>query len=352
MKTAERLFLVAGCLLFAWLLWHIGLGTLAGDLSLVGWGFTLVVVLELFALVFNSLAWRLTLAPDRRVVPLPELFGMRLAGDSINYVTPSATIGGEFVKARLLSRRVPMSAALSSVGLGVLLQFASQILFVLAAVPFFTGALLERPGGRAVFAGIGVLLLALAAVGFLSWRGDLFRRIRALLHGFRWLPASWLPSEEKWSELDEHVFGTIRNRPGDAALAVVFFALGWAMGAIEVYWVLHCLRVPIGWQTAFSIEALSVLVDVSTFFVPAKMGTQEGGKYAIFLLLGLDATNGFTVGVVRRLREILWAAIGLLVFGMFQRSSAAPATVPGAATRDGQGVRTSADPRLDSPRTR
>jgi hypothetical protein len=58
-----------------------------------------------------------------------------------------------------------------------------------------------------------------------------------------------------------------------------------------------------------------VLIDGILFFVPAKVGTQEGGKVVLFAALGLSPARGLTVGVVRRIRELAYAGLGLAALG-------------------------------------
>ena len=56
-----------------------------------------------------------------------------------------------------------------------------------------------------------------------------------------------------------------------------------------------------------------ITVDGFLFMVPAKIGTQEGGKVVIFAALGLPASLGFAFGVIRHIRELSWAGLGLLL---------------------------------------
>ena len=120
----------------------------------------------------------------------------------------------------------------------------------------------------------------------------------------------------------EATLGSLRRRPGDFAASVALYYAGWLVGIVEVGLILALLRAPVSWRQAFAIEALSVAIEGAFFFVPAKMGTQEGGKYLIFHVLGLDPARGFALGFVRRLRELAWAAIGLALLGWFQRHPA------------------------------
>lgn len=320
MKVFEGIILGAGLLLFAGLVYHVGPDTLLRDLSLVGIGFAFVFAQEFAAFLFNTLGWRYAIPPMSRGVALMDLLGMRMAGDAVNYVTPSASIGGEFVKARLLQRRVPAAEAVGSVSLAAINQFLSQIIFILVSVSFFAS---EAPIPVAPGLGFGLcafLVLVCAAFAWLSWRQDLFRRIHVFVVKQGWF-RQWAENEDIWRKLDEGIFGSFRRHPIDNALSVLFFTLGWGMGAVEIFLILYFLQVPCGWATAVEIEGLSMLIDMLFFFVPAKIGSQEGGKYAIFLLLGLNPESGFALGVVRRLREIAWTLIGFLAFGYYQYSS-------------------------------
>jgi len=62
-----------------------------------------------------------------------------------------------------------------------------------------------------------------------------------------------------------------------------------------------------------AIEILSTTIDAILFFVPGKVGTQEGGKVLIFVMLGLDPAQGLTFALMRRIREMVWAGVGLLI---------------------------------------
>ena len=82
------------------------------------------------------------------------------------------------------------------------------------------------------------------------------------------------------------------------------------------------LKSPVDWRQAFSIETLAVTIEGILFFVPAKMGAQEGGKVLIFKAMGLDPATGLALGLVRRVRELAWAAIGLCLLGVLSRAQA------------------------------
>jgi glycosyltransferase 2 family protein len=318
MKTLSRVFLAAGLALFAVLLVRIGPGTLAGDLGRVGPKILLLVALGAVTFAFDTAGWRWGIpAEERRRAPFRSLFAMRIAGDAVNYVTPSAAVGGELVRIALLRRFVTAVPAIASVVLLVMTQFLSQIVFVAAGIVYCLPRL--RAGRWAAAAAIPAGFLAALAGGliFLAVRSDGFRRIGRFTRRFAWLRR--FADAEHAEALDAAIFGAFRTRPADLAAAILCFLAAWSVGIVEARLILRWIGAPVSWGTAFSIEALSILVETAFFFVPAKAGTQEGGKVAIFAALGLAVSDGFALGVVRRLRELTWAMAGLVVFAELER---------------------------------
>jgi len=316
----ERLALIAGVGLFLWLLHRIGLAAVWSSLARIGWGFAAILLLESVVVLSTTLAWRETVPPDRPVA-LRSLLAMRVAGDGVNALAPAAVVGGELVRAGLLSRFVGGAQALGSVGLAAFTQFLAQVLFV------GVGAMLVPASGlapRVRFLGLALLVLfsvLVAVLGRVSrvrssptgWPGRLLDRLgRAVArHG---------SAGRLWPEVDREVFGAVRERPGRLALSVLFFLGGWLVSIIEVFLVLVFLGAPVPFGMASSIAVLAVLVEGALFFVPARAGVPEGGLYAIFGALGLNPVNGFSLGLARRLRELSWGLLGLGVLAYLRRS--------------------------------
>ena len=321
MKTVERIALALGALLLVWLIHRIGPRTVLETVGRVGWGFLAVVALSGIIALLNTFAWRATMEKESPRVSVPVLFGFLLAGDAVNALTPSAVVGGELVRIGLLRRKVSAVAASASVALAAVCQFLAQLAFVLAALPIVAGGISGSRAGRAVLvlaglgssAGIACILLVLFR------RSGVFSRIHVALASR--FPGRFDPSVggSRWRSLDEAVFGAFRERPGALARAFLLYFTGWAMGAAETGLILFLLGAPVSIRACIAIEALAVMVDTILFFVPARLGTQEGGKYAIFRLLRLDPRLGFALGLVRRLRELVWACAGLAILAWWHR---------------------------------
>lgn len=89
--------------------------------------------------------------------------------------------------------------------------------------------------------------------------------------------------------------------------------LAWALESLEIWLVLRFLDVPVSLPTAAAVQSFGNAVKFVTFMVPASLGALEGGNVAIFAAFGLGGATGLAYTLIRRLREIAWAAVGLLV---------------------------------------
>lgn len=311
----ERGLLLAGVVLFLVLVYELGVGEVWSNLRLIGWGFVLVLGQEGVSYCLNTLGWRYAFPPPRPPIPFRSLVAARLGGEAINNLTPTATIGGEVVRARMLEGRCDQHTAWASVAVAKLSQTAAQMLFVFVGLIVLVRDI-PLPDGfrRGLFIGLGAITTGLL-VGIAMQQRGLFgaaTRLAARL-GIRIPPHLHAPI----ARLDEEI-ARLYQAPWSFAASVAGFFGGWCMGAVEVYIIMRCLQLEPTWGTAFTVEVLSVAIDALFFFVPAKAGVQEGGKALIFSLLGLDPAKGLVLGIVRRLRELTWSSIGLIVLARYQ----------------------------------
>jgi glycosyltransferase 2 family protein len=298
-------------------LWKIGLDGLLRDLSTIGWGLVLILLVESGNVLLNTRGWAFGFPAGERTVAFWRLVAMRLAGDSVNYLTPSATVGGELVRIRLLGR-LDESASLvwASVSVAKVGQTLAQAVFIFLGLGVVLPRLTALPTWLGLAGGAAGAVLVSGGFVWLTGRG-FWRTLAGLARrlGFeRRLPAGWGPSGR---DLDAALGRLGRGR---TTAALVCFVAAWAVGAVEVLLILRWAGVPIDWGTALAVETGSVVIDGILFFVPAKVGTQEGGKVLLFSMLGLDPARGLTVGVVRRIRELVYAGLGLAVLAWLTAS--------------------------------
>jgi hypothetical protein len=114
-----------------------------------------------------------------------------------------------------------------------------------------------------------------------------------------------------------------RSLPALAGAEAAFHALGVA----EVYLTLRLLDVPVSPTTAFLFESANRLMTVIFKFVPLRLGVDEAGTAAFATIIGLSAKTGLSLGIIRKVRVVFWAAAGGLLLvreGLSARRSQLP----------------------------
>lgn len=310
LRLLERGFLVGGLVLFAVLVREIGARVVFDNVRVVGWGIVLIVSQEILAYTFNTLGWWFAFPPPGPPIPFGQLLSARMAGDAINYVTPTATIGGEFVRVRLLRARGATTSVVASVAIAKVAQTVGQVTFiVMGLILVLDQAPLPAALRRGVLIGVAVMAAVALALLVAQRRGLFAPTFRALKR--TGLAADRLTARLQRLDAEIAAFH-VSSAWGFVCSAGCFF-IGWCLGVLEIYLILYFLGVPATVQRALTIEVLSATIDGMLFFVPGKVGTQEGGKVLIFTLLGLGAAKGLSLGILRRIRELVWAGIGLLL---------------------------------------
>jgi glycosyltransferase 2 family protein len=263
--------------------------------------------------LFDTLGWRYAFLSE--TVPFRPLAASRLAGEAFNMTTPTAAVGGEAVKAWLLRGHAPLDATLASVIVAKTTITLGQGLYFLLGVVVawrtgLTGSallygMLWLLGIEAVALGLFVLV---QTRGMLGWTLRLVERL-----GVR--PPR---VQATLGRVDDALGQFYRTAPGRLGLSIGFHFIAWLMGSVETWLILKFLGSEVSLATATVIEAFGTAIKVATFLVPASLGVLEGGFLATFATLGLSSTTAISFSLVKRLREAVWVAIGLIAFAVMR----------------------------------
>jgi len=327
----NRLLTILGAAILLGLLIGLGLGDIVRYLRRIGFGWLFIIGQETLPILANTAAWNCAFPAEHRRVKFWRLLKMRLAGDGLNYLIPTATVGGEIWRIDTLRRETGAPVAAASVTLAKFDQFLGQALFIAVGL---TVAALFAPLKPELMPWLwGVLAACLLFLGliFLGLRRGMFALLTRLLNAYLPRRLRTYLSAEKLAELDRLISAYLGQDRRAFLTSVGLFTAAWALGAVEVFLIFHFLGLPIEVTTAVTVETLSIFIDLVLFFMPAKLGTQEGGKVLIFLSLGLPAAAGLSFGLVRRVRELFWAGLGLACLSSFPKVEAAPANTESVA---------------------
>jgi len=306
-RVVRSLATVAGLALMVILIVRVGSDeALSATARALGWRSLLVCLPFALIMAVDTLGWRYAFAYDR--VPFLRLVAARIAGEAVNVMTAVAPVGGDAIKVWFLRPHVPYQESIASVIVAKTTITLSQALFLLIGV---MAAVALAVDARLVRAMLWLLLVELiGAGGFLAVQvaGSVSRGAR-LLSRVKKLDA--LASAEN---LDRTLQSFYRREWRRFALSVGFHLLGWLMGALETWLFLRVLQIPASLTTALVIETLGSAVRFATFFVPGSLGALEGANTAAFAALGLGAPAGLAFSLLRRLRQVVWIGLGVLVF--------------------------------------
>ncbi len=320
LKTAWSIGLfLAGISVLTWILWSVGLQAIQANLSAVGasW-FVLLIGLFLFAQLAFFAGWWVLIDPPLRVSSWLRLFGVYLAGDSINYLVASGNLAGEPLKAHLLRHSMGFGQALTSITVHKHAEIAAEWLFLIAGLAVCV-AYFHLPLAVTLLV-VGMIVALGASLLLLTWAlrkgtfSPALRRITA------WVPqaVSLRAFQPSADALDARIREVYDRQPALFLWATGWCLLGFCSGYVETYIILRLLAPTEGWATAVAIETLARALNHLFVFVPGRVGVAEGVRVGVFMLLGLPAAQGLAYGLVRRGRELVWVVPGLLVLLMRQ----------------------------------
>ena len=303
---------LAGTLLLAWLV-HVDGAEEVGQ-RLIGLGPVLPLALAPYTLssLFDALGWRATLRAFDLEVPFVRLWLVRLAGEAVNSIAPTG-VGGEPLKVLLLRadgmRGAPAAAAVVASRTAVTVTQSLLVVFGIVALLGRLGRLVAAPialvGLLALTGLFGLVLVRVQQGGF----------AQVLARGLaRLLPSTPTAAriERRATDFDARLATVYETRRPTLLVAAAWHMLGWLASAAEVWVLLRLLGVPISATDALIVEGLAQPIRATCILIPGALGTQEGGGVALCQMLGIPPGIGLTLWIVRRAREVVFDAIGLL----------------------------------------
>ncbi len=338
MKGLNKALLVVGLGFLLYLVWKVGWHELWHQIGALGWGVILLILSEGLANLAHTIGWQHCIHGVCPPVPLLRLFRMAMAGFAINYLTPSASLGGEVTRASLLASYQRASQAVSSVLLDKLMTALAHLALAVLGSLFLLWRV-NLPIQLWIAMAVVTCLLTGGMGGFL-----LLQKHGKLGGVFRWLVDHKLGGQflqsvaQRMSAVDEGLKQFYRERPWDLVLSVGWHLLGHSAAIAQAWLFLHLLNEPAPLATVTAAGFMSLWFDLMTFAIPLNLGTLEGSRIVIFKALGCSALLGMAFGVAIRLAQIFWACFGLVSYSLFaarkpQAEPQQPATSPRLAAR-------------------
>lgn len=295
---------VLGLALLAWQIENIGVDHILDGLHRLGpTGLALILGASLFRQLFRTLAWTLLMDAS---VPFASALAATMSGDAIGNLTPLSLIVSEPAKAMYVGAHIPPPRALAalaaenffySLSVAVTVLFGVAVLFVAFPVPDWL-----RTASLFLVAGMATVLVA--ALWLIAKEPALVSSTLGRFVSPRIL--------DKIRELETSSYGFVRSKPG-RLLAVIGCEAGFHVFSVAETWI---TLVFLGYHSialAVVLDTVQRMINVVFKLVPLKIGVDEVGSGLTSAALGYGAPLGVVMGVIRKVRVLIWAGIGLLI---------------------------------------
>jgi uncharacterized membrane protein YbhN (UPF0104 family) len=317
-KVYKALFLLIGIVSLGYMVYGTGLDVIWENIQRTGIWFVPVIGSWLLIYILNAFAFRSII----REPGLPEsnlsfwsVLRLTISGYAINYITPFVALGGEPYRIMELKPALGIQKATSSVLLYSLMHMFSHVIFWLASIVLIVAVV---PLSDTMLIGCGLLLIAGLVLGY--WFINVYKKgftvstfrllekipfIKGRAHEFA------VKNAETLYEIDDQIRVLYAERRNVFFSSLFFEFLARVIGCLEIYFTAQAIGMEMSLSQSLIVSSGSSLFANLIFFFPMQLGTREGGLVLALKSIGLSATHGIFIGVVMRIREIVWIMIGL-----------------------------------------
>jgi hypothetical protein len=318
----------AGIALFVYFVNRAGVGQIYEGVKRLGAGFILIIIISGARHVVRSAAWCLCMEPPYRL-KFYDALRARIMGDAIGNVLPIGSFAlAEPSKPILIRDRVPLMAGFSSFVIENIFYGLSVIIFVFSGMAALLLTFHLPKGLRiASLITIGVILvLVVISLVFVRRQVRFVSRTAAFAHRHG-LDGKWI---DKARMFEDRVYGFyLRN--ARRFIPILFLETSFHLaGVLEIYVTLYFIspdQAPTLF-TAFILESVNRIITMAFKFIPLRMGVDEAGTGKVSKILQFTEAAGVTLAIVRKGRDLFWAAVGIALLvhrGFSLRSIAAEA---------------------------
>jgi len=312
-RLIRAALLVAGAAVLALLVSRMGVRVILDLLRQVGFAFLIVAAIYAAHLAVRAAAlWR-CLPP--RSLRYGEVLRVRLSAEAVEMLTFTGPFLAEPAKGWLLARRGLTGAdAFGGVAIEYLLYTLMSAWMAIVALSLLVARGALAPALRGAVIGVigGMIAFTLAfIVAAVSGRGMLVPIVR---HSGAVIGRSRADAAAARLDPVEHVLiAFIHDEPLRLSGVLVIEAIGHLLLALEILIVVRALGLRVALIDPIIVEGAIKFISVAFFFVPGQVGAQEGVYTLLFQAIGLSGAVGLTMALVRRVRALIVAGVGVAI---------------------------------------
>ncbi len=302
---------VLGLMLFAYFVEKAGPAQIFDGIRRLGFAFLVIFALGGLRQAVHAICWVMSSEAPYRLRFI-DAFKARLMGESLNIV-PLGAVVSEPSKALFIRDSIPMTARISTLAIENVFYALSVAVFISAGA---VALLLSFPLPKSLrYVSIGALaaVVVIVPVGALVIRKQLRFVSGALAFaGKRGIARKKISDVlPRLRTIEDRIYGFYERNHARFFLILAIEMCFHISGVIEGYITLYFISaVAPTLLTAFILESVNRLINVVFKLIPLRAGVDEGGTATLAKILGFSTTTGVTLAIVRKGRDICWAAIG------------------------------------------
>jgi hypothetical protein len=305
--TVLLLFAGIALLVFAARQLHLTWADVRDGFSKIGLWFVVILAVSFVRFALRSYAWR---AITAHPMPLRSAVAATISGDALGNVTPLGLAASEPAKALYLRRHgspAEMLASLTAENFFYTVSVAAYIILGAGAMLAFFPAELPPAVRLAGLIAVGAMVAVLGAAAWLAWQQPALAssalarvpvaRLRALVDRVR--------------TFELQTYGAAGHQ-GSRLATVASCELGFHLLSFAECWLTFWLLTgATALLPALVLDALNRVINIVFKNLPFRAGVEEGGTAILAAAIGYPASGGFILGLVRKVRVIVWAGVGL-----------------------------------------
>lgn len=278
----------------------------------------LFIVVQFLLFLSVTYRWKLILESQGHVsTSIWRLLAYKVVGYGVSFLTPSAKVGGEPIRAGLVCKKegIEFHKALSSVVIDKTLEISTNGLFTVIGFVVLLMTFVVSIGIQSMIISISaVLLFLIVAFNYRMFKGKLF--FVKIFEIFRFHKSKRFENfMKKVYEFEELVVVFYRTNDRYFWLSIWWSVFSWFLMFLEY----KLAGLMIGLDLTLFQLFMIICVVGAAFVVPIPMGlgALEAGQLGLFNLLRIGSAHGVALAFVVRIKDIFISAVGLILLAVF-----------------------------------
>lgn len=310
MKKNSSIVMAAGLVILVLAAAKVGFVGLLHNL-VAGWvALPVLIGLGAIRLALQTYTWSCALRTEGVEVPAGNLIGARLASRGMGYLSVLGPMVAEPMRIKLLGAAAQSGAAPTLIDTGVT-WFSSGVIAIVGSLC----AMRMLAGGGHLVPMVLASVLTTAGLIFIA-------RPKPLLPGLIRLLGKRCPECVRKAEGVELAIRDFETRhPATIGTMLLVALLCQVLVVAEIATIILVFKLPFHAGTIIALEAANRVVRTMGGWLPARIGADETGMAAAFLMFGLPSASGLALALARRVRDLIEVLVGLSWLALSSRSA-------------------------------